>query len=194
MLKPFYNKFISLPKIPYKIIEYIARSNNEDLWKVLYYPDYDCLSKPNLTFKQKMDLIWKNENDENSYRIFLKPLVSSEIVDSMTQIRLNQINIKPTDQYNAIVLYEFLIITGEKIALMDLDGMPVPRIDFIQQTLLELLNGKDIGIGTSYFQFNQELSRESQARLAVNNGKTAFGSNLIMAIMVSNLGENSCES
>lgn len=193
-MKPLYNKLTDLPKIPYKIIEYIAKSNNEDLWKVLYYPDYDCLSKPNLTFKQKMDLIWKNESDEFKYRIFLKPLVSSELTDAMTQLRLNQINIKPTDQYSSIILYEFLIITGEKIALMDFDGVPVPRIDFIEKTLLDLLNGKDIGVGTSYFQFNQELSRESQARLSVNNGKTAFGSSLIMGIMVSNLGENSCES
>lgn len=193
-MKPLYNKLTDLPKIPYKIIEYIAKSNNEDLWKVLYYPDYDCLSKPNLTFKQKMDLIWKNESDEFRYRIFLKPLVSSELTDAMTQLRLNQINIKPTDQYSSIILYEFLIITGEKIALMDFDGVPVPRIDFIEKTLLDLLNGKDIGVGTSYFQFNQELSRESQARLSVNNGKTAFGSSLIMGIMVSNLGENSCES
>lgn len=191
-MKPLFNKFTVLPEIPYKIIEFIARSGNEDLWKVLYYSDYDCLSKPNLTFKQKMDLIWKNENDENSFRVFLKPLVSSELVDSITQIRLNKINIKPTDAYTGILLYEFLIITGEKIALMDLDGIPVPRIDFIEKILLELLNGKDIGIGTSYLQFNQELSREVQERLTVNNGKTAFGSSLIMAIMISNLGESNC--
>lgn len=192
-MKPLYNQLTSLSKIPYKIVETLAKSNNENLWKALYYPNYDCLSKKNLKFREKMDLIWKNENDENSYRVFLKPLVSSELDNAMTQLRINKINISPTDRYESIVLYEFMILTGEKIALIeDEDGIPVPRIDYIEQELIKELNGKDIGAGSGFLEFNKELSRSIQSNLSINNGKTAFGTTFIMGLKTVELGENSC--
>lgn len=192
-MKPLYNQLTSLSKIPYKIVETLAKSNNENLWKALYYPDYDCLSKKNLKFREKMDLIWKNENDENSYRVFLKPLVSSELDNAMTQLRINKINISPTDRYESIVLYEFMILTGEKIALIeDEDGIPVPRIDYIEQELIKELNGKDIGAGSGFLEFNKDLSRSINESLSINNGKTAFGTTLVMGIRIVELGENGC--
>ena len=39
-----YNDFLSMPYIPYRIIEYLAY-NNENLWKILKYNTYDCLSQ-----------------------------------------------------------------------------------------------------------------------------------------------------
>lgn len=191
--KPYFNKFSSIPQIPYKIIEKLAKSNNENLWKALYYDSYDCLDKKNLTFKQKMNLIWKDENDEESYKIFLKPLISSSITKATTQIRINKINIKPIDQYNAIALYEFAIITGEKMAMIDVDNIPTPRIDFIEQQLLEELNGKDLELsGLGIFQFNRELDRESQSRLAISNSKSFFGNTLVMGVTIINLKEDIC--
>lgn len=192
-MKPLYNQLASLSKIPYKIVETLAKSNNENLWKALYYSNYDCLSKKNLTFREKMNLIWKNENDENSYRVFLKPLVSSELDNAMTQLRINKINISPIDSYESIVLYEFMILTGEKIALIeDEDGIPVPRIDYIEQELIKELNGKDIGAGSGFLEFNKELSRNINETLSINNGKTAFGTTLVMGIRITELGENGC--
>ena len=190
-MKPLYNKLSSLSKIPYKIVEKLAVSNNEDLWKALYYNDYNCLSKKNLTFKEKINLIWKNENDENNYRIFLKPLISSELVNSMAQLRINKVNISPDNAYNSIVLYEFTIVTGEKIALIeDRDGIPVPRVDFIEQELIKELNGIDIGYGL--LEFSKQLSRNIQENLSINNGKTAFGNSLIFGIRITELGEKCC--
>ena len=192
-MKPLFNQLISLSKVPYKIVETLAKSSNENLWKALYYPDYDCLSKKNLTFREKMDLIWKNEEDQLSYKIFLKPLVSDELTNAMTQIRINKINISPTDRYESIVLYEFMIIVGERIALIaDEDGIPVPRVDYIEQELIKELNGKDIDAGSGFLEFNKELSRNINENLSINNGKTAFGTTLVMGIRITELGENGC--
>lgn len=192
-MKPFFNQLNSLSQIPYKIVETLAKSNNNNLWKALYYPDYDCLSKKDLTINKKLNLIWKNQNDENSYRIFLKPLVSSELDEAMTQLRINKVNISPIDRYESIVLYEFMILTGEKISLIeDEDGIPVPRIDYIEQELIKELNGKDIGVGSGFLEFNKELSRNIQSNLSVNNGKTAYGTSLIMGLNLVELGDNTC--
>ena len=192
-MKSFFNQLNSLSQIPYKIVETLAKSNNNNLWKALYYPDYDCLSKKDLTINKKLNLIWKNQNDENSYRIFLKPLVSSELDNAMTQLRINKINISPIDRYESTILYEFMILTGEKIALIESeDGIPVPRIDYIEQELIKELNGKDIGVGSGFLEFNKELSRNIQSNLSINNGKTAYGTSLIMGLNLIELGDNVC--
>lgn len=192
-MKPFYNKLSSLSKIPYKIVEKLALSNNENLWKALYYNNYKCLSEKDLSFKEKKDLIYKNESDQLEHRVFLQPLVSDELTNAMTQLRINKINISPTDRYESIVLYEFMILTGEKIALIeDEDGIPVPRVDYIEQQLIKELNGKDIDAGSGFLEFNKELSRNINETLSINNGKTAFGTTLIMGIRITELGENGC--
>ena len=43
-----YNDYKFMPYIPYRILEYLA-NNNENLWKILKYDTYDCLSKEDLT-------------------------------------------------------------------------------------------------------------------------------------------------
>ena len=56
-----YNSLSALPYIPYNILVYLARQDAaEDLWKLLKYNSYDALSKPNLNFDQKLELIWRN--------------------------------------------------------------------------------------------------------------------------------------
>ena len=61
-----YNSLSRLPSIGYNILVYLAREPSaENIWKMLKYNDYDCLSKPNLTFSEKMELIWKNGPQEN---------------------------------------------------------------------------------------------------------------------------------
>ena len=44
-----FNNFANLPYVPYKIIMTLAQ-NNENIFKLLKYGTYDCLSKPNLNF------------------------------------------------------------------------------------------------------------------------------------------------
>ena len=59
----YYNDYKSMPYIPYRIIEYLA-NNNENIWKILKYNTYDCLSKEDLTFDEKMKLIWSHEGNQ----------------------------------------------------------------------------------------------------------------------------------
>ena len=61
-----YNNFLSMPYIPYRIIEYLAY-NNENIWKILKYNTYDCLSEENLTFEEKMSLIWSHQADQEQF-------------------------------------------------------------------------------------------------------------------------------
>lgn len=70
-----FNSMSSLPYIPYNILIYLARQDSaEDIWKMLKYNSYDALSKPNLTFNEKLELIWKSGPQEK-YGVFFTNLV-----------------------------------------------------------------------------------------------------------------------
>jgi hypothetical protein len=192
MLRQTFNKFVSLPSVPYKIIAYLAE-NNDRLFKVLYYNDIDALSKPNLTLEQKMDMIYVDEGKEVEKHLFLKPLVGEEMVDSQSQLRIYKYAISPIDAMSAVVNYRFDIITGSKISLVYDEDILCSRLDIIESEILNTLNGIDL-FGTGYFQFNRDLSTQDKQILTLSNSKNFFGSILIMSIRWINLeGDNTCE-
>ena len=176
-----FNKYTSLPSVPYKIISYIAQ-HNEQIFKALYYQGSDALEKPNLTLEQKINMIYVDEGKEVDKNIFLKPLIGEEMVDSVNQLRLYKYGISPIDNMTSVINYRFDIITGSKISLIYNDGIPCSRLDFIESELLNTLNGVDL-FGTGKFQFNQNLSRDDKQMLTLSNSKNFFGSILIMSVM-----------
>lgn len=59
-----YASYMDMTVIPYNIILKLATDTSEKvemLWKLLKYTDLWALSKPNLTFEEKMDLVWTPE-------------------------------------------------------------------------------------------------------------------------------------
>ena len=52
-----FNKYTSLPSVPYKIISYLAQSN-DNIFKALYYQGSDALKRPNLSLEQKINMIY----------------------------------------------------------------------------------------------------------------------------------------
>ena len=75
-----YNSMSALPFIPYNILDHLAK-NNEIIWKLLKYNTYDALLQPDLTFNEKMSLIWR-EGAQDKYGIFLSNLIEDAIAES----------------------------------------------------------------------------------------------------------------
>lgn len=176
-----FNKFTTLPSVPYLILSYLAE-NNEDIFKALFYQEKDALSRPNLTLEQKLDMIYVDEGKEVDKHLFLKPLIGEEMIDSATQLRIYKYGISPIDSMVSVVTYRFDIITGSKISLIyDNNGIPVNRLDFIESQLLNTLNGIDL-FGTGRFQFNRDLSTQDKQILTLSNSKNFFGSILLMSV------------
>jgi len=177
-----YNQFDNLPYIPYNIIYNIF--DNENLWKLIYYPDYDCLSKPALTNEQKSDLIWKNQDRMEEYNIFLTSLNENMIPISKTFIMLYDVDISPDNHIVSTVAYEFRILTGGKISMAESNGIPCNRLDLIKMEILKSLNGKDIA-GVGVLQFNQKLTRLCASRTGtIGNNRDFTGTNLVLATQV----------
>lgn len=175
-----FNKFTTLPSVPYKILSYLAE-NNERIFKALYYQGSDALDQPDLTLEQKLDMIYVDEGKEIDKHLFLKPLIGEEMIDSVTQLRLYKYGISPTDAMTSVITYRFDIITGSKVSLIYNDNIPISRLDFIETELLNTLNGIDL-FGTGKFQFNRDLSTQDKQILTLSNSKNFFGSILLMSV------------
>ncbi len=175
-----FNKFTTLPSVPYKILSYLAE-NNERIFKALYYQGADALDQPDLTLEQKLDMIYVDEGKEIDKHLFLKPLIGEEMIDSVTQLRLYKYGISPTDAMTSVITYRFDIITGSKVSLIYDNNIPISRLDFIETELLNTLNGIDL-FGTGKFQFNRDLSTQDKQILTLSNSKNFFGSILLMSV------------
>lgn len=182
-----YNKYEFMPYIPYKIVEYLA-TNNENLWKILKYNDYDCLSKPNLTFEEKIALIWNTEGNQENYSIFFSQLVENMIPDSKSILKIYKVLTTPRNTIQAVGSYEFDILYGGKIALVEYNGIPCNRGDVVEAEILRTLNGADVG-GVGMLQFNTKLSTASRSSLNLGNSKTFTGTSLVLSVELSDLGE-----
>ena len=184
-----YNKYISMPYIPYRIIEYLAY-NNENLWKILKYNTYDCLSEDDLTFEEKMELVWSHEANQEDYKIFLTALVENMIPISGTIIKIYKEMTLPRNHINAVAGYEIDILYGGKIALVEYNGIPCNRGDDCEAEILSTLNGVEVD-GVGKLEFSMKKLGSSRSSLNIGDNKSFTGTSLLMGVDISDIGDNS---
>lgn len=184
---PHYNSMSALPYIPYNILTYLATQESaENLWKMLKYNGYDALSKPNLTFDEKLALIWRSGPQEE-YGVFFTNLVEDAIPTSKCILKLYDYYIHASEIQYGTVVYAFDFLFGGQMSLVDYNGFPVSRADLFINTILSTLNGAYVG-GVGTLTFNDDLSRYSLAKSVVGNSKTFTGVCLYMSVMVGDEG------
>lgn len=189
-----FNSLSALPYIPYNILVYLARQDGaEDLWKMLKYNSYDALSKPNLSFEEKLKLIWRNGPQEK-YGVFLTPLIEDAICESKCVLKIYDYYIHAKELYTSTLVYAFDFLYGGQMSLIEYDGVPVSRGDLFINIILAVLNGAEVG-GIGKLIFYDDMSRYDLARATIGNSKTFTGVQLFMSVNVGDTGEvNGCES
>lgn len=189
-----FNSLSALPYIPYNILVYLARQDGaEDLWKMLKYNSYDALSKPNLSFEEKLKLIWRNGPQEK-YGVFLTPLIEDAICESKCVLKIYDYYIHAKELYTSTLVYAFDFLYGGQMSLIEYDGVPVSRGDLFINIILAVLNGAEVG-GIGKLIFYDDMSRYDLARATIGNSKTFTGIQLFMSVNVGDTGEvNGCES
>ena len=185
-----FNSMSRLPQIPYKILTYLAQEE-QILWKLLAYDGYDALSKPNLTFSQKMDLVWK-EGPQEPFSVFMTNIVDDAIPESKTILKVYNYYIHARELYLAPTVYAFDILYGPKMSLVDYNGIPVSRADLFVNRILTLLNGVYVD-GVGKLMFYDDLSRYDLGRSVIGNSKTFTGYQLFLSVNVGDSGiEEGC--
>lgn len=182
-----FNDFSEMPYIPYKMLEALLTEESQvaqDFWKLLKYADVDALDKDNLTYDEKLELIWRGESLEQNFNVFLKPLIGSSLdtAEAQTQLRIFRFTSMPTNQFEAILTIEADFITNEKTALVYQNGMLCERTDLMESMFLNIFNGRDIGVGSGFVTFNREFSRSCNSQLNIGNSKSFYGRSLVLAI------------
>lgn len=186
-----FNDFAEMPQIPYKVIATLLTEKSkeaENFWKLLKYTEQDALEKDNLTYDEKFALVWRGDSIEQNYNVFLKPLVGSSLdtAEAQTQLRVFRYTTMPTNQYEAIICFEVNFITHEKTALVYQDGYLCERTDLMESLFLNIMNGRDIEIGSGIITFNREFSRSCNSQLNIGNSKSFYGRSLVMALNFAN--------
>lgn len=192
-----YNDFKNQPLIPYKILEALLTNTSESanrLFKLLKYNDIDCLSKPNLTLREKKSLIWRGQDIEQNYNIFVKPLIGSSLVDSesQSQMRIYRYSTYPTNKIEATISIQMIFLTNEKSSLVEVDGILCERTDVMESEFLNIINGRDISIGSGYITFDREVIRSSTSQINVSNSRSVYGRSLLIALKYTNLSHDIC--
>lgn len=186
-----FNKFLTLPFIPYRIV--VALTQNDNFFKLLKYNTYNALSMPNLTEDEKLQLICKDFDDMHNYNIFLTNVEPNELVNSKTILKLYRYDTLPINHIVSTISYRFDILYGTKNALVDYQGVPCPRVDVMEMELMKTLNGADVA-GVGKLQFNHDLSRLCRSTLNIGNNYTFTGTSIVMATQLADLGgDHSCE-
>ena len=187
-----YASFIPMTRVPYKIIETLALSESliaENLWKLLKYTTTDTLSQPNLTFEEKMALVWTPDKmtpmvTQANFNVFLKPLVANSLNTdySQTQLRIFRYKTTARSQYESVMLYEFDVIVNEATCMVMDEGMMVEKTDLMEAYLIELLNMLDLGVGVNFLRFDRMQGGQCESLLNINNSKSLYGRSFLLAL------------
>ena len=181
------NSMSALPYIPYRILTFLAR-NDEIIWKLLAYNDVDALSKPDLTFQQKMDLVWKTGPQEK-FGVFMTNLVEDAICESKCILKVYNYFIHASAPYLGTCVYCFDILFGGQMSVVNYDGIPVNRGDLFVNRILTVLNGASVG-GVGQLMFDEDQSRYNLGRTVIGNSKTFTGKQLFMSVLVGDAGKD----
>lgn len=180
-----YNSLSRLPTVPYNILTYLAQ-NDEIIWKLLKYNDYEALSKPDLTFEEKLELIWR-DGPQEEYGVFLTNLIEDAIAESKCILKCYQYYIHASALYNSTVVYAFDFLYGGKMALVNYNGIPVSRGDLFINRLLTVINGVEVG-GIGKLTFFDDMSRYDLARSIIGNSKTFTGVQIFLSTLIGDAG------
>ena len=180
-----FNSLTALPQIPYKILTYLA-VHDEIIWKLLKYNSYDALSKPNLKFREKIELIWR-EGPQAEKSIFLTNLIEDVIPESKQIIKIYSYHVHPNELYLSTVVYAFDCLYGGQMSLVDYNGTPVSRGDLFINRILTILNGAYVG-GVGKLTFYDDMSRYDIAKSVIGNAKNYTGIQLFMSVNVGDGG------
>ena len=208
-----FNRYTNLDNIEWKIIDYLVKSKSKYanyLWKILKYDTEECLTKADLTEKEKWALVYKNNGESTQYRVFMTPFTDDAWEQQSSHLHIYVYGINPMSHITGKVHVCFECIIHNKISNiygdaseynpntnpveLDDNGNPVieykSRATEMLKDIIAALNGEMIN-AIGVLQFNEDLSPYDTAKAALWNRKNFFGYRIIMTSLISGVSENS---
>lgn len=179
MNREAYNKYTRVPNFSYSIIEHLMTNEKaEILWKLLKYNDADAYDKPNLSQEEKAALIYKGIGSQDEYSVFLDYMSTDSEYKVKTILRIypgEAIPVTRTTGIQGINIEVFVEFSINHLADY------TTRVERITQTLIEVLNGADIG-GVGQLFLDAQASR--LCRISTIGVAPFKGKQIVMAVNV----------
>ncbi|MDD3063895.1 MAG: hypothetical protein PHX50_13895 [Massilibacteroides sp.] len=118
----------------------IMLTQNQNLAKLLYYPDKDALSKPDLTQEQIFGML--DQNNIEGCRIFNIAPTYYVTEKQRAEIRIYEAEVSARNEYVGRIRYSFDIVCHQELWTLA-DGRR--RVMQIASAIVKQLNGKDVG-------------------------------------------------
>ncbi len=209
-----FNRLKNLEGIEWTCVDYLLNSTSKyanNLWKLLRYPETDCLIRKDLTREEKLNLIYTDTGQSNDKRLFIQPLTDDSCVSESSRMNIYVGDIDPINQIQSKVQIVIEVMCHNKITNIlgeafeddprtnpsELDGLGNSIILYknrattlLRNTIAEF-NGADIA-GIGLMQLNQEISNYSRSRFYVFNTKAYIGHRIVFYCYFS--GASSCAS
>lgn len=206
-----YNRFANLDNIEYRIVNYLAKSKTKyanNLWKILEYDTEDCLSLPDVSYKDRMALLYKNNGDSTQFRVFLTPFTDDGWDVQCSHLHIFVHSVVPQNHITSKVNIGIETIVHNKISNilgdaqnedgnpseLDEDGNPViiykNRASTMLKSILADINGQMVA-GVGMLQFNTQLHAEDVARMSLWNARKFYGFSTIVSTLLSGASVNS---
>lgn len=147
-----YNKMTALPRLSYNIVSYLMTSANEKaelLWKLLKYNTTDAWKQPNLTIKEKSEMIWSGDGNINNFNVFLDPLGDDVYTVEKNILRVYTGRNMPE---NRTLSVQEIIVEFYAHSKMTMLSNYQTRYETAIQCIFEILNGAQVGgVGLMYY-------------------------------------------
>jgi len=187
MITPEYNILSRLPLMQYKIIEHLVK-NNEDIWKLLKYPESNALENTALSISEKSELIYPGGGmDADKYRVFMDILSDDSFTQQSSLIRIYPLVILPKDRIRADVTFCIQVLCHSKITQL---CNYTNRNVYMFQQIIETLNGSDIN-GVGLLAFDKMGNPNDRIIADINNNRNYQGYSIYMSTHTSTL-KGSC--
>lgn len=145
-----YATYEAMKLASYRIIEHLIENPDaEIIWKLLKYDDADAYSRPDLTIDEKRELIYNGQSIQTDFRVFFDFMMDDAEDKMNTILRVYPAEVYPLTRVTGLCTINLEVFTHAKINHL---SNYTTRVDVIIQTLLQVLNGADIGgVGVLFF-------------------------------------------
>lgn len=157
-----YAKYELVPDISYNIISHLIKADSaEIIWKLLKDNSNNAWSIGNVSQEEKRKMIYDGSEFASDFNVFIDSGMDDAITEEKTYLRIYPYYGTPTTRSNGIIDIAFEIMSHYKINTL---SNYRTRTDTILQSLLETLNGVDIGgVGFMFFDTNGSRSDKFQS-------------------------------
>jgi hypothetical protein len=177
-----YAGFYNYDSLPYNCIKYLL-GKDELIWKLLKYSDPDAWNKPDLTYEQKIALIYNGEDNTINYRVFLDRGQPDVNTFENCQIRIANYSVFPENRVVGTISMVFEVYTHYKNNHL---SNYKTRNDVIINRMRQVFSGANInsegdGMGTMGKLFFDRMGSESN-RQEIGGQLPYLGTWMIMSV------------